>query len=218
MSSSTKTITASAGPAILKMGAGGHHHEPHGQRRSWPSPAAPLVVDALDHLPGGRPRHEHHHGRRCCAQSQRRHDRRLGSPGQRQQHGISATVVGAGRPDDSRPTATSATAAAAVAGYFGFTGAPTPTPAATTILSGLVNPGANDIPFGAASNPIILSGGGLLATANATYAATRKSACPRDIGYLRQYSDITMTVNGLISGAGHLEQDRFRHARPHRIE
>ncbi|HET6250214.1 MAG TPA: autotransporter-associated beta strand repeat-containing protein [Tepidisphaeraceae bacterium] len=72
-----------------------------------------------------------------------------------------------------------------------------------TITSGLVDTGANDLPFGNAANTIILNGGGLLANANTTYANTRNIQLA-GTGYFRTYGNTTFTIPGIISGTGPL--------------
>ena len=91
-------------------------------------------------------------------------------------------------------------------GYLSLTNANSFT-GGITILSGIVNPGTTDASFGAASSPVILNGGGLVASANSVYAATRNIQLATNAsGYFRVFNTDTLTVNGLIGGAGTLQK------------
>jgi autotransporter-associated beta strand protein len=118
---------------------------------------------------------------------------------------ISATVIGNGGLTIAASGNLSDTGGGS-GGYLALTGANTYT-GTTTILSGLVNPGATDAGFGPASNLVVINNnGGLLNSGNATYSAARTIQLASGNGYFRTYSPYTMTVNSTITGGGLLNK------------
>jgi autotransporter-associated beta strand protein len=200
----TKTITASAGPATLTLGSSGITLNPNVSGTLALAGSAMVVTPAINYPASAA-------GTSITTAGAATLNLSGGTinasavPANVNSNSISATVVGIGGLT-IQANGNLSDSGGGSPGFFGFTG-PNTYAGPTTITSGLVNPGANDNPFGQASNPIILSGGGLLASANATYAATRNiQLASGQVGYLRQYGGASMTINGLISGAGTLDK------------